>query len=297
MLQSMTGYGVGEQAFSQGTIQVAIKTLNSKVLDLSGMHVPSRYGELEQSTRAILTEKLRHGKVDMSVSLHWFAGSIPVTVALNQPRLQQYRKGIESMFPSYQVEEHLDSLLPTLLNMPEVWLVQEQPVSEEEEVAFEQALHKALEGVGQFRVTEGAATAKDLLHSLQMIEQHMHAVEELKETRVEAIRARLMEGLRHLQQSTGIETDPARFNQELVYYIEKYDINEELKRLAQHCRFFREQLDNNAQAGKRLNFIAQEMGREINTLGSKANHEGIQHLVVEMKDYLERIKEQSLNVL
>lgn len=297
MLRSMTGFGTGEQVFSAGAIQVSIKTLNSKMLDLSGVHVPTRYGGLEQRVRAILTEHLRRGKVDMAVSLHWFDGSVPATVSLNRARLQQYRAGIESMFSGYQVSDHLDSLLPALLNMPEVWLVEEQPVREEEEEAFEQALLKALESVAQFRAEEGEATAKDLLHSLEMIEQRMQAVEELAPARVEAVRERLREGLSQLQQATGVEADPAHFNQELVYYIEKYDVNEELKRLAQHCRFFRAQLEGDVQAGKRLNFIAQEMGREINTLGSKANHEGIQHLVVEMKDYLERIKEQTLNVL
>lgn len=303
MILSMTGYGEGAATHCLGHVSVTLRTVNSKGFELNSLPLPTRYKKLEMEIRAHLQSALKRGRVECTFAVEWDESVEPTSVTLQHAKMLQLLGQLrdlqtiglkEGIILDEAVYTHC---VPALLARSEVWETKESPVSDDECLAVLRAFDLATDNLIDFRLAEGKATEKDFLEQLKAIEDLRLEVDAMKDDRVENVKSRLLRDLENLQAEQNLSIDPQRFAQELVYYIEKYDINEELKRLEQHCRYFRETLNDDESAGKKLNFIAQEMGREINTLGSKANDHAIQRCVVQMKDHLERIKEQTLNIL
>ena len=291
MIQSMTGYGKATVTFGDKKINVEIKSLNSKALDLSTRIAPL-YREKEMEIRNRIAKVLERGKVDFSLWIEKEAGesATPINAAL----VENYYKQINAIAEAYHIPVPED-WFATLLRMPDVLTrVEVQELSEEEWSVASQAIDEALQHLVDFRKQEGAALEKKFREKVDNIERLLHSLETYEIERVAKIRERITDALEKTIQK---DYDKNRLEQELIYYIEKLDINEEKQRLANHLNYFRETLDNGHGQGKKLGFIAQEMGREINTTGSKSNHALMQNIVVQMKDELEQIKEQVLNVM
>ena len=291
MIQSMTGYGKATVTFGDKKINVEIKSLNSKALDLSTRIAPL-YREKEMEIRNRIAKTLERGKVDFSLWIEKEAGesATPINAAL----VENYYKQINAIAEAYHIPVPED-WFATLLRMPDVLTrVEVQELSEEEWSVASQAIDEALQHLVDFRKQEGAALEKKFREKVDNIERLLHSLETYEIERVAKIRERITDALEKTIQK---DYDKNRLEQELIYYIEKLDINEEKQRLANHLNYFRETLDNGHGQGKKLGFIAQEMGREINTTGSKSNHALMQNIVVQMKDELEQIKEQVLNVM
>lgn len=301
----MTGYGEGVATHELGRITVTLRTLNSKGFELNSLPLPPRYKKLEIEVRTHLQAALKRGRVECTFAVEWNESLVPATLALNHSMVLQLAwqlKELQNVSIQRGDSELLgqgmiNNCLPTLLARSEVWETKETPVSDGESQAVLRAFDLATDNLIDFRLAEGKATERDLLEQLKAIEDLRLEVDAMKDDRIDNVKARIQQGLEALQAEHNVAVDPQRFAQEMIFYIEKYDINEELKRLEQHCRYFRETLNDEESAGKKLNFITQEMGREINTIGSKANDYAMQRCVVQMKDHLERIKEQTLNVL
>ena len=291
MIQSMTGYGKATVTFGDKKINVEIKSLNSKALDLSTRIAPL-YREKEMEIRNRIAKTLERGKVDFSLWIEKEAGesATPFNAAL----VEKYYTQINAIAEAYHIPVPED-WFATLLRMPDVLTrVEVQELSEEEWSVASQAIDEALQHLVDFRKQEGAALEKKFREKVDNIERLLHSLETYEKERVTKIRERITDALEKTIQK---DYDKNRLEQELIYYIEKLDINEEKQRLANHLNYFRETLDNGHGQGKKLGFIAQEMGREINTTGSKSNHALMQNIVVQMKDELEQIKEQVLNVM
>ena len=291
MIQSMTGYGKATVTFGDKKINVEIKSLNSKALDLSTRIAPL-YREKEMEIRNRIAKTLERGKVDFSLWIEKEAGesATPINAAL----VENYYKQINAIAEAYHIPVPED-WFATLLRMPDVLTrVEVQELSEEEWSVASQAIDEALQHLVDFRKQEGAALEKKFREKVDNIERLLHSLETYEKERVTKIRERITDALEKTIQK---DYDKNRLEQELIYYIEKLDINEEKQRLANHLNYFRETLDNGHGQSKKLGFIAQEMGREINTTGSKSNHALMQNIVVQMKDELEQIKEQVLNVM
>jgi uncharacterized protein (TIGR00255 family) len=287
----MTGYGKATVTFGDKKINVEIKSLNSKALDLSTRIAPL-YREKEMEIRNRIAKTLERGKVDFSLWIEKEAGesATPINAAL----VENYYKQINAIAEAYHIPVPED-WFATLLRMPDVLTrVEVQELSEEEWSVASQAIDEALQHLVDFRKQEGAALEKKFREKVDNIERLLHSLETYEKERVTKIRERITDALEKTIQK---DYDKNRLEQELIYYIEKLDINEEKQRLANHLNYFRETLDNGHGQGKKLGFIAQEMGREINTTGSKSNHALMQNIVVQMKDELEQIKEQVLNVM
>ena len=292
MIQSMTGYGKAVVAYKDKKINVEVKSLNSKALDLS-MRVASLYREKEIEMRQMVSAALVRGKVDLNVWIEREAGvdATPINAALVENYLAQLR----DIAAGVGLELSPVTLLPTLMRMPGVLEKTEVETLEDGEwAAVKEALSAALSAVVGFRRQEGAALQRKFGEKIDNIAALLASIEPYEKSRVEKIRQRIVEGLKTIP---GVEYDKNRLEQELIYYIEKLDISEEKQRLANHLRYFRETMERDECQGKKLGFIAQEMGREINTTGSKSNLAEMQNIVVRMKDELEQIKEQVLNAL
>lgn len=291
MIQSMTGYGKTVVAYKGKKINVEVKSLNSKALDLSTRIAPI-YREKEMEIRQIITKKVVRGKVDFAI---WVEKDASVDAApVNAALVANYYRQISEIAENTGIPAPTD-WFTLLLRMPDVTTRTETEVLDDEEWdVARQAVNEAVDKLVEFRTQEGAALQKKFGEKIDNIEQLLHSIEPWEKARVEKIRARIVDGLKSIPD---VEYDKNRLEQELIYYIEKLDINEEKQRLANHLRYFRETMNEPAGQGKKLGFIAQEMGREINTLGSKANESNMQILVVKMKDELEKIKEQVLNIL
>lgn len=292
MIQSMTGYGKAVVAYKDKKINVEVKSLNSKALDLS-MRVAPLYREKEIEMRQMVSAALVRGKVDLNVWIEREAGvdATPINVALVENYLAQLR----DIAAGVGLELSPVTLLPTLMRMPGVLEKTEVETLEDGEwAAVKEALSAALSAVVGFRRQEGAALQRKFGEKIDNIAALLASIEPYEKSRVEKIRQRIVEGLKTIP---GVEYDNNRLEQELIYYIEKLDISEEKQRLANHLRYFRETMERDECQGKKLGFIAQEMGREINTTGSKSNLAEMQNIVVRMKDELEQIKEQVLNAL
>ena len=292
MIQSMTGYGKAVVAYKDKKINVEVKSLNSKALDLS-MRVAPLYREKEIEMRQMVSAALVRGKVDLNVWIEREAGvdATPINVALVENYLAQLR----DIAAGVGLELSPVTLLPTLMRMPGVLEKTEVETLEDGEwAAVKEALSAALSAVAGFRRQEGAALQRKFGEKIDNIAALLASIEPYEKSRVEKIRQRIVEGLKTIP---GVEYDNNRLEQELIYYIEKLDISEEKQRLANHLRYFRETMERDECQGKKLGFIAQEMGREINTTGSKSNLAEMQNIVVRMKDELEQIKEQVLNAL
>ena len=291
MIQSMTGYGNTVVAYKDKKIHVEIKSLNSKQLDLQTRIAPL-YREKEMECRAMVAEALIRGKVDMSVWIEKESAvdATPVNAAL----VENYYHQLKDVAQKVGIPEPEDWIY-TLTRMPDVLTKTDvETLDEEEWVIVKGAVADALKSLVDFRKQEGAALQKKFTEKIDNIAQLLADIEPWEKGRVEKIRGRIEDGLKQIP---GVEYDKNRLEQELIYYIEKLDISEEKQRLANHLKYFRETMNEPAGQGKKLGFIAQEMGREINTTGSKSNQAEMQNIVVKMKDELEQIKEQVLNVL
>ncbi len=291
MIQSMTGYGKAVVAYKGKKINVEIKSLNSKQLDLTTRIAPL-YREKEMEIRQMIAERVIRGKVEMSVWIEKDAATeaVPVNTALMESYFQQ----LKVFADSYGISTNLD-WMQTLTRMPDVLTKTEVEVLEEEEwKAARAGVEEALQHLVDFRTQEGAALEKKFGEKIDNIEQLLASIEPFEKGRVEKIRSRIVDGLKQIPEA---EYDKNRLEQELIYYIEKLDISEEKQRLTNHLKYFRETMADQPGQGKKLGFIAQEMGREINTTGSKSNQAEMQNIVVKMKDELEQIKEQVLNAL
>ena len=285
MILSMTGFGKGETQFSNKKITVEIRTLNSKNIDLN-FRTPHSYRELESSMRGEINKKLVRGKIDVSVFVD-NSGSATNTI-LNKEVIQNYLAQLNDIHQGDTTE-----LLKMAVRLPDALKTEKEAIDEKEKEALLTLFASTLEKVNQHREDEGLALKKDFSLRLGAIDQLLKDVIVIDPERKERVTEKLTTSLAQLK----LDVDQNRLEQELIYYLEKYDITEEKVRLANHLEYFDEIMDQDATNGKKLGFIAQEMGREINTIGSKANHAGLQKIVVQMKDELEKIKEQLLNVL
>ena len=291
MLLSMTGFGKAIVENPNKKITVEIKSLNSKQLDVSA-RVPAAYREKELEMRNRIARRLERGKVDLSVHVETVVSDTPAT--LNIALMAQYKTQIETM------SQELAIPLPTdwysvLLRMPEVMKAENSTsLSDEEGDALLKAVDEAIEGLMQFRREEGKKLEEFFAQRIDNIRARLSEVPQYEGERVAKIRARIEDGLAKIKE---VDYDKSRLEQEMIYYIEKLDVNEEKQRLTQHLNYFIETMNDTHGQGKKLGFISQEMGREINTLGSKSNHAEMQKIVVRMKDELEQIKEQVLNVM
>lgn len=290
MIQSMTGFGKVTAELPSKKVTVEIKALNSKQLDLS-TRIPSIYKDKEMEIRSLLLQSLERGKVEFTIYIEYIGKNTPTQINLS---------AVESYYTQIKdIAEKLDIAVPsdwfqTLLRMPDAIKSEAIEVDETEwEVVYE-AVKDAIKHLCDFRIQEGAMLQKLFEQKIANITALLHQVSEYEGERIEKIKTRIMD---NLQKIAGQDYDKNRFEQEMIYYIEKLDVNEEKNRLDNHLKYFLSTMDNGHGQGKKLGFIAQEMGREINTLGSKSNHAEMQKIVVQMKDELEQIKEQVLNVL
>ena len=292
MILSMTGYGKAVVAYKEKKINVEVKSLNSKSLDLSARIAPL-YREKEMEIRRLLAQKLERGKVDFSlwVEKESTVDATPINVAL----VENYYKQIKAISASTGIPEPED-WFTTLLRLPDVTAKTEVEVLDDEEwEVAQQAINEAIEKLIEFRKQEGAALQKKFTEKIDNIANLLKSIEPFEKNRVPKIREKIIDGLKQIPE---VDYDKNRLEQELIYYIEKLDINEEKQRLTNHLKYFHETMKESGHGvGKKLGFIAQEMGREINTTGSKSNQAEMQNIVVKMKDELEQIKEQVLNAL
>lgn len=290
----MTGYGKAEAVLDHKKITVEIRSLNSKQLDLT-VKVPAIYRQSEYEIRNRIGKRLQRGKIDAYVSYEITGDSVPVNI--DRKTFTAYFGQIREIAAENGIDWNGSALdaavVPAVLRLPEVIQNDQQTVSEAETQALKRCVEEAVDHMEQFRIQEGAILIADLLRRIDRIEQLKEEIVPFEKARAETIKTRIRENI----ESLGIPFDANRLEQEMIYYIEKLDITEEKVRLQNHCKYFREVARGEEAPGRKLGFIAQELGREINTLGSKANEATIQKKVVEMKDELEKIKEQVLNIL
>ncbi len=291
MIQSMTGYGKAVVTYNEKKINVEVKSLNSKQLDLQTRIAPL-YREKEMDIRQMVAKAVERGKVDFAIWIEKEAGTdaTPINGAL----VENYYRQLKDISAKTGIPEPQD-WYSVLMRMPDVTTRTDVEVlSDEEWDAARKAILLALAQLQEFRMQEGAALQKKFTEKIDNIAALLESIEPFEKQRVEKIRARIVDGLKAIPE---VEYDKNRLEQELIYYIEKLDISEEKQRLANHLKYFRETMEEGHSQGKKLGFIAQEMGREINTTGSKSNQAEMQNIVVKMKDELEQIKEQVLNAL
>ncbi len=285
MIHSMTGYGKSVLQLPTKKVTIEVKSLNSKSLDLNA-RIPSIYKEKELTLRKLLAKKLNRGKVDFSVYVETTAED--TSTQINTPVVKQYMAQLKAVVSGNDIE-----LLKMAVRMPDALNTVREEIDENEWQAIEVEINNAINHINDYRLNEGKILEQDFKQRITTISNILDAVIKIDPERVQAVKERLNKGVAELKE----KYDENRFEQELVYYIEKYDITEEKVRLKNHLNYFIETLNSKDSNGKKLGFIGQEMGREINTIGSKSNYAPMQQLVVQMKDELEKIKEQLLNVL
>ena len=288
---SMTGYGRAEKIIGSRKYVIELRSLNSKQIDLL-IKVPGLLREIEMDLRSLLANELGRGKVECMINYENLGEE--KSARINTELIEAYAKEIEPLRSSIKGIDESD-WLNAMLKLPEVLVTQRAKLEEDEKEALIELCKEAIVSINSFRLKEGEALYNDLRFNYEEIQKNCDVVESLAPLRVDLIRDRIKKSLDELKDNAAF--DPDRFEQELIYYIEKLDINEELIRLNTHLLYFKETLELNGEKGKKLGFISQEMGREINTMGSKANHAEMQRHVIQMKDHLERIKEQVLNLL
>ncbi|MBW7868351.1 MAG: YicC family protein [Brumimicrobium sp.] len=288
MLQSMTGYGKASNTFQNRKVSVEVRSLNSKGSDIY-LKTPTAYRQYELSIRKKLQDVLLRGKIECTVSIETLEGSeIP---SINRDLAIAYYKEMKAI--AEQVGATSQDILTSIFRLQDVMQVKEEDASEEEWKVLENTLNEALNKLIQYRKNEGQTLEKDFTIAIQEIENRLNEVPKYETLRIDTIRDRMNKSFEKIKDAK----DENRFEQELIYYIEKLDITEEKTRLQHHLNYFRDTMKSDEEVGRKLGFIAQEMGREINTLGSKSYHADLQKIVVEMKDYLEKVKEQVLNAL
>ena len=290
MIKSMTGFGKGEATFQNKKITVEIRSLNSKQLDLN-LRLPSVYRQSEYELRTLIARTVQRGKVDVFVNVE--SQRVETPARINRELFREYLRQMNDTLAYAGIDADYDTLVPAILRMPEVVSAESETVSDEEHAALLSAAEAAAAHLDAFRAQEGAILIADLLRRVDLIEQYKEEVVPFEQARTQTIRARILDNLAQLK----VDVDSNRLEQEMIFYLEKLDITEEKVRLTNHCRYFREVAAGEAGVGRKLGLIAQEMGREVNTMGSQANQTNSQILVVKMKDELEKIKEQVLNIL
>ncbi|MCD8194117.1 MAG: YicC family protein [Tannerellaceae bacterium] len=290
MIQSMTGFGKEIAELPSKKITIEIKALNSKQLDLS-TRIPSVYKEKEMEIRGLLNKSLERGKVEFNIYLEYIGNSTPTQI--NQAAFENYYSQIAAISQKSGIEMPAD-VFHTILRLPDVIKNEIAELDETEWITIREAIEKAIVRLKEFRVQEGEMLAELFKQKISNIEQLLLEIQKYEGERLEKVKNRIIE---QLEKVASQDYDKNRFEQEMIYYIEKLDVNEEKTRLTNHLQYFLSTLNSGEAQGKKLGFIAQEMGREINTLGSKSNHAEMQKIVVQMKDELEQIKEQILNVL
>ena len=290
MVKSMTGFGKGEAALRNKKITVEIRSLNSKQLDLS-LRLPAVYRQSEYEIRNLIARTIQRGKVDVFVSVE--SQAVETSARINREVFREYLRQMNDTLSFSGIDAGYDAILPVIMRLPDVVATEAEAISEEEHAALLAAVEAAAAHLDAFREQEGAILIADLLRRVELIEQYKTEVVPFEKARTETVKARILDNLSKL----AVDVDRNRLEQEMIFYLEKLDITEEKVRLTNHCNYFREVASSEEGAGRKLGFIAQEMGREINTMGSKANEPNIQILVVKMKDELEKIKEQVLNIL
>ena len=295
MIKSMTGYGKAEAMLETGKITVEVRSLNGKTADIS-IKTSMLPKDKEMTVRHKIANELQRGNIDFFVSFE--PNAADSAKKINLDLAMEYYQQISSLGDRIGAvnlwEKNPNDLIATILRMPEVMDAKKQDViTEDNWPAVEACIDEALANINSFRAQEGKVLYKDVTTKVANILEFSRQVEQYEKERVDAVREKILSRFAELK----AEPDQSRLEQEMIFYIEKLDINEEKVRLRQHCKYFLDTIENEPYPGKKLGFIAQEMGREINTTGSKANHTEIQKLVVKMKDELEKIKEQSLNIL
>ena len=290
MVKSMTGFGKGEAALRNKKITVEIRSLNSKQLDLS-LRLPAVYRQSEYEIRNLIACTIQRGKVDVFVTVE--SQAVETSARINREVFREYLRQMNDTLSFSGIDAGYDAILPVIMRLPDVVATEAEAISEEEHAALLAAVEAAAAHLDAFREQEGAILIADLLRRVELIEQYKTEVVPFEKARTETVKARILDNLSKL----AVDVDRNRLEQEMIFYLEKLDITEEKVRLTNHCNYFREVASSEEGAGRKLGFIAQEMGREINTMGSKANEPNIQILVVKMKDELEKIKEQVLNIL
>jgi len=289
MIQSMTGFGRATLVLPNKKITVEVKSLNSKQVDIN-TRIPSFYKEKEMEVRSYLSSSLRRGKIELGIFIE-NTGTVSqhqINDALVKDYIQRLQATSEEPISSGQ-------LLGIAMRLPDAMKVEREELDKQEWDAVNKVIHEAVENLIDFRKTEGLSLEKDIKEQINKIDDLHNEVPQYEEDRIITVKERLESKLNDLQQSADI--DENRLAQEMIFYVEKLDISEEKVRLKNHCVYFLETMESTESNGKKLGFIAQELGREINTMGSKANHAQIQKIVVQMKDALEKIKEQILNAL
>lgn len=292
MVKSMTGFGKTTVESGVKKIVVEIKSLNSKQLDLN-LRIPNLFKEKEIEIRGMVKEYLDRGKVDMCV--YFDNSETDKDVMINKGIIVQYFNQMMEIADNLGAEMDKGELLQTVMRFPDTMQYKSEELNEDQWSQLRAGIVNTLNEIDKFRIQEGKALMKDIAHRIELIRELSSQVPQFEGKRVEAVRQRLQE---KINEWTDVKNmDQNRFEQEIIYYLEKLDITEEKVRLANHCKYFMETVEKEEAPGRKIGFIAQEIGREINTMGSKANDHDIQKLVVRMKDELEKIKEQSLNVL
>lgn len=290
MIYSMTGFGKAEGKVGDRKISLQIRSLNSKNLDLN-LRLPGLFKEVEGDMRKLISDQLNRGKVELNLNLE--ERSTQNAPKINRELFKKYYQELKLLANELKAEN--DDLLATISRFPEIFSSEEKDLSDDEKSDALAILKEAVENLNEFRRSEGEQLEADLKQQIKNIDQQLQSALKYETERIDAVRNRIAQKLEEHVEASSIDKD--RFEQEMIYYLEKFDISEEKVRLRAHCDYFMEVLEADGQQGKKLNFISQEIGREINTLGSKANHAEMQKQVVLMKESLEKIKEQILNVL
>ena len=287
----MTGFGKAEFEVNNKKITIEIKSLNSKQIDIN-TRTPALYREKDIIIRKALSEKLVRGKVDFNIYVENLGEES--NSKINEPILKGYFNHLKQISDDLGVKTDHHTL-HSAMRLPDVVKTEYETLDEKEWETILENIYKALDEIDKFRIQEGTALLSDILGNITSIQDLLGQIEPFEQQRIEAVKTKLTENLESLKLNGSV--DENRFEQELIFYLEKLDINEEKVRLANHCSYFTETLEEELSKGKKLGFISQEIGREVNTIGSKANEKNIQRIVVQMKDHLERVKEQLLNVL
>jgi uncharacterized protein (TIGR00255 family) len=291
MIQSMTGFGKATGEINNKKITVEIKSLNSKQADIF-VRMPSFYKEKELPLRSLISKNLQRGKIEFNLYAELLGDSSSLN--LNKDLFKKYYNEFSAAANNVD-PQHKSDIVAIVSRMPDLLKAERSELDENEWNSVYKIIEEALVNINEFRTTEGCSLEKELTLRVDNISKLLKSVEQYEEERIKTVKTRITNNLKEVVEDSKIDKD--RFEQELIYYIEKYDVTEEKTRLSQHCTYFKETMNSKISEGKKLGFISQEMGREINTLGSKANHSELQKIVVQMKDELEKIKEQILNIL
>ena len=285
MIMSMTGFGKTETQWENKNLSIEIRSLNSKNADIN-LRTPSYLREMDTEIRKRIAKQLHRGKIDLNIFIEFNGQNAPSTI--NTAVVKSYMNQLKTISDGSESE-----MMAIAMRLPDTLSSERETLQETEKVAVYSLIDQVLKDIENYRADEGSALEKDFKKRLELIENHLQSVIKIDPERNKKIEQKLRSAIEDLK----IEIDANRFEQELIFYLEKFDITEEKVRLKNHLEYFKEVMNNNFPNGKKLGFIAQELGREINTIGSKANHAELQKIVVQMKDELEKIKEQLLNVL